>query len=179
MKSILDKLETKSLVATWYLEGAQPREIKDRLREKGIEIKSDCLRQWLTRRGYTKRRKEIEAELDVELSPSKIAQRRLERAKDSMDRWAAKSESIVDKALDAASESNRLRDLAVATGAAAQSLKIFQVCAGISTGSNAPGVTVNFDFGFARGPGSPFHPDAVAKRKKEAALSSVNTALDV
>lgn len=155
--TILDHPENRALVGAWYLEGAQPREIEERLREKGISITGDALRQWLTRRGFTKKRKEVEAQLEVELSPAKVAQLRLERARESLDRWATKSESVVDRALDAANKSTRLRDLSVAAGAAAQGLRIFQICNGIGNSSNTPAVHVNFDFGFARGPGSPFH----------------------
>jgi hypothetical protein len=167
MSNLLDKPETRALVGTWYLEGVQPREIEERLREQGLEIKSDTLRQWLTRRGFTKKRKAVEAQLDLELSPAKVAQQRLERAKDSLDRWATKSESVVDKALDAANKSTRLRDLSVAAGAAAQGLRIYQICAGIGTSTSSPAVHVNFDFGFARGPGSPFSPEAMARARRQ------------
>ena len=159
----LNKPEIKAFVTAWYLtDGLPPRVIEERLlADHGITVTGPSLRQWIARAGLSKKKKEIESQLETKLSPAAVAQVRLNRASSSMERWADKSEALVDKALDAANGSNRLRDLSVATSAAAQAMRIFQICAGITPDAPAPRTTFNFNF--ARGPGSPFSPEGLAR----------------
>jgi len=147
------------MVSALYLhDNLRPCDIEERLRtDHGVNVSGPALRQWLSRRGYTKTRKAADAEVACKISPAIVAEKRLTRANENLARWGAKSEQLVDKALDAANMSTRLRDTALATSTAAQALRIFQMTHGLPTVQPAPKATFNFNF--ANGPDSPFNPE--------------------
>ena len=146
--------ETKAIISTMYMAGSPPRDIETHLRtECGVSINGASIRKWLERSGLTKKRREAEGKLVAEISPEAIAQQRAEKAKASLDRWADKASGVVDRCLDTATSAGAIREVAVATSAAHQALRIVQTCTGIGSGS---GARLSIDIGFATGPDSPF-----------------------
>ena len=147
MSSPLQKPEIKAIVGTLYLQGGAPREILQVLEsDHGLVVTSDTLRQHLVRTGLTQKRKQIDASLNVALAPEKIAITRQEKAQEHLDRWSNLAVSVVEKAMAAAGNAERLRDLSVATNTAAQAVRLFQMTSGAigSPGHSGPTFNVNF-----------------------------------
>lgn len=138
----------KAYVAQRYLADTPPRELATELREKfGVSLSSAVLRQWCTRNGLGKRKKELDAKTCAIVSSAAISKLATAKAADPrkhLERWADRSISITDKAFDLAEASIKPRDFSSAVGAMSTAIKTFRICSGIDKPGD-PRVTWNFN----------------------------------
>ena len=142
--------ELKAYVAQRYLADTPPRELAVELKQKfGVSLPSPVLRQWCTRNGLGKRKKELDARTCALVSSATVSKLATAKASDPrkhLERWATRTVGITDKAFDLAESSWKPRDFSSAVGSLANAIKTYRICAGIDTGPSTNAVKFNFHF---------------------------------
>ena len=127
----------------------QPREVVVALNLKyGTQFNVNQVRRWVTA-NLSKRRRELVTRLaqtpvGVKTNAQIVAKHK-DRHRKALERWAERSEKVVDTAFDALERTRDLRSISSGASAVSSLIKTFRVCAGIED-TVAKNQTFNFNF---------------------------------
>jgi len=134
-----------------YVErGFSPTEVANELATKfNVQYRPAQVRQFLSRGGYAAKRRAVEQQVTKVMSEAliaEIAKARASKPEELMQEWAQQLVAVTQKSLDAAAKSERVRDIASATSAAATAIRTFRNCAGIETPTVRPTTVYTYNF---------------------------------
>ena len=144
--------EVREYAVQCYVErGFSPTEVADEIAGKfNVRYRPAQLRQFFSRAGFSGKRREVDRQVTRILSDvaiTEIAKSRAAKPEELMRDWAQQLVAVTQKSLDAAAKSQRVRDIASATSAAATAIRTFRNCAGLDDAVSARAPTVyTFDF---------------------------------
>lgn len=147
--------EVREYAVQCYVDrGFSPTEVSDEIASRfNVRYRPAQLRQFFSRAGFSGKRREIDRQVTRILSDAaiaEIAKSRAAKPEELMREWAQQLVAVTQKSLDAAAKSERVRDIASATSAAATAIRTFRNCAGLDF-QPAPTPSV-FTFNFASTP---------------------------
>lgn len=144
--------EIREYAIRCYVERSMsPSELVDEIASKfNVRYRSTQLRQFLSRGGYAAQRRAVDRQVTKIISEAaiaEIAKSRAAKPEELLQEWARQLIAVTQKSLDAAAKSERVRDMASATSAAATAIRTFRNCTGIdTTPSPLKGCAYTFDF---------------------------------
>ena len=128
-----------------------PIEVTDEIAKKfNVQYRPAQVRQFLSRGGYAAKRKAVDQQVSKMISEAaivEIAKARAAKPEELLQDWARQLIAVTQKSLDAATRSERVRDIASATSAAATAIRTFRSCAGLESGQ--PKSTNVYTYNFA------------------------------
>lgn len=143
--------EIREYAVQCYVErGFSPTEVSDEIATKfNVRYRPAQLRQFFSRGGFSGKRREVDRQVTRILSDAaiaEIAKSRATKPEELMREWAQQLVAVTQKSLDAAAKSERVRDIASATSAAATAIRTFRNCSGIDSGPARPRSVYTYDF---------------------------------
>lgn len=144
--------EIREYAVRCYVERSMsPTELVDEIASKfNVRYRPTQLRQFLSRGGYAAQRRAVDRQVTKIISEAaiaEIAKSRAAKPEELLQEWARQLIAVTQKSLDAAAKSERVRDMASATAAAATAIRTFRNCTGIDTApSPLKGCAYTFDF---------------------------------
>jgi len=149
--SRLMRPEIREYAVQCYVDrGFSPTEVADEIASKfNVRYRPAQLRQFFSRAGFSGKRREVDRQVTRILSDAtiaEIAKSRAAKPEELMRDWAQQLVAVTQKSLDAAARSERVRDIASATSAAATAIRTFRNCAGIEDAAPRPRTVYTYDF---------------------------------
>ena len=149
--SRLMRPEIREYAVQCYVDrGFSPTEVSDEIAsEFNVRYRPAQLRQFFSRGGFSGKRREVDRQVTRLLSEAaiaEIAKSRAAKPEELMREWAQQLVAVTQKSLDAAAKSERVRDIASATSAAATAIRTFRNCTGIDSGAPRPRSVYTYDF---------------------------------
>ena len=83
-----------------------------------------------------------------EAAIAEIAKSRAAKPEELLQEWARQLIAVTQKSLDVAAKSERVRDIASATSAAATAIRTFRNCSGLDAPPAAKGLAYTYDFAY-------------------------------
>ena len=143
--------EIREYAVQCYLNrGFSPTEVADEVAKKfRVRYRPAQLRQFLSRGGYSAKRREVDRQVTQILSEAAVAEMakaRSAKPEELLQDWARQLATVTQRSLEAAAKSERVRDLASATAAAATAIRTFRNCAGLDAAAPAHKTVFRYDF---------------------------------
>jgi negative regulator of replication initiation len=159
--------EIREYAVRCYVErGMSPTEVVEEIAGKfNVRYRPTQMRQFLSRGGYAEQRRAVDRQVTKIISEAaiaEIAKSRAAKPEELLQEWARQLIAVTQKSLDAAAKSERVRDIASATSAAATAIRTFRNCAGLE--SVPPPVKTcgyTYDFGSYKVPLARKEPEAM------------------
>jgi hypothetical protein len=145
--------EIREYAVRCYVErGMSPTEVVEEIAGKfNVRYRPTQMRQFLSRGGYSAQRRAVDRQVTKIISEAaiaEIAKSRAAKPEELLQEWARQLIAVTQKSLDAAAKSERVRDIASATSAAATAIRTFRNCSGLDAPPATKGVAYTYDFAY-------------------------------
>ncbi len=145
--------EIREYAVRCYVERSMsPTEVVEEIAGKfNVRYRPTQMRQFLSRGGYAAQRRSVDRQVTKIISEAaiaEIAKSRAAKPEELLQEWARQLIAVTQKSLDAAAKSERVRDIASATSAAATAIRTFRNCSGLDAPPAAKGLAYTYDFAY-------------------------------
>jgi hypothetical protein len=164
--------EIREYAVRCYVErGMSPTEVVEEIAGKfNVRYRPAQMRQFLSRGGYAEQRRAVDRQVTKIMSEAaiaEIAKTRAAKPEELLQEWARQLIAVTQKSLEAAAKSERVRDIASATSAAATAIRTFRNCSGLDAPTPPVYMGVRYTYDFGRYPIKDAAPDPVEVPARE------------